>query len=70
MTLEPNIAMTGDEARIIMNALVNSESPAPTGTTLKLYLKLNQISNVQPHQAEAQPIARPPSKNIKRSRRK
>lgn len=45
---ENNLSLTGDESRLLMAALLSSSVTAPTGATLNLYLRLSQISNVQP----------------------
>jgi hypothetical protein len=45
---QPNISLTGDEARILIVALRTSNIGAPMGITVNLYLALNAISQVQP----------------------
>jgi hypothetical protein len=45
---QPNIALSGDEARILMAALRTTNIGAPMGITVNLYLALNAISQVQP----------------------
>ncbi len=44
-----NFDMTGDEARLLMAALIYSEVSAPTNLALKLYFRLVAISTAQPH---------------------
>lgn len=46
--LEPNVALTGDEARILMASLRTTSIGAPIGVTVNLYLKLAAIAQVQP----------------------
>jgi hypothetical protein len=46
--MENNINLSGTEARMLMAALMTSSANAPMGDTLKLYIKLAAISNVQP----------------------
>jgi hypothetical protein len=45
---ENNLSLTGDESRLLMASLLSSSVKAPTGAVLNLYLRLSQISNVQP----------------------
>lgn len=45
---EPNIALSGDEARILMAALRTTNVAVPVGTALNLYLLLAAIAQVQP----------------------
>lgn len=45
---QPNIALSGDEARILMAALRTTNMGAPVGITLNLYLQLAVLSQVQP----------------------
>jgi len=45
---ENNIALTGDEARILITALATSPAALPAGLTIQLYMKLAMLSNVQP----------------------
>jgi hypothetical protein len=47
---ENNIAINGNEARILMAAIRTSDVSAPIGATLDLYLRLAAISQVQPPQ--------------------
>ena len=49
---ENNFSITGDEARLLMAALMSSSVTAPAGATLQLYLRLSQISTVQPPSKE------------------
>lgn len=49
---EPNISLTGDQARILMYAMINTNANAPVGATLDLYLKLAAISQVQPPRSQ------------------
>ena len=46
--MENNFLLTGDEARLIMAALASSNIAAPTAATLSLYMRLTEISQVQP----------------------
>lgn len=46
--IDNNFALTGDEARILMAALIRSEASLPIGQTLQLYFRLSSISTVQP----------------------
>lgn len=46
---EPNLSISGDEARILMTSLRTSNIAAPMATVLNLYLTLAAISQVQPH---------------------
>ena len=46
--MEPNVALTGDEARMLMVALATSASALPANSVISLYLRLAQISQVQP----------------------
>lgn len=43
-----NIALSGDEARILMAALRTTNVSAPIGITLNLFLALSVLSQVQP----------------------
>lgn len=45
---EPNIALNGDQARMLMAALRTSTIALPVGTALELYLSLAALSQVQP----------------------
>jgi len=45
---EPNIALSGDEARILMAALRTTNVGAPIGVTVNLFLALSVLSQVQP----------------------
>lgn len=44
----PNINLNGEEARMLMAALLNTSVSLPAGQTLQLYVKLANLSNVQP----------------------
>lgn len=46
--MEPNIALTGDEARILMAAMRTSSVAAPINTVLGIYMNLAAIAQVQP----------------------
>lgn len=46
--MENNFKLTGDEARMLMVALVNSTANLPAGPVLMLYMRLAEISSVQP----------------------
>jgi len=46
--LEPNLAITGDEARLIVAALSQCTVAVPAMATLSLYNRLMSISQVQP----------------------
>jgi len=43
-----NFNLTGDEARILMASLLNSNVQTSAGALLQLYLRLAFISSVQP----------------------
>lgn len=45
---ENNCYITGDEARILMVALATATAAAPTGQVIQLYMRLANLSNVQP----------------------
>ena len=45
---EPNTNIGGEEARMLMAALLNTSVSLPAGQTLQLYMKLANLSNVQP----------------------
>jgi len=45
---ENNIYLSGDEARMLMATLLNSSVSLPAGITLQLYVRLANLSNVQP----------------------
>lgn len=47
-TPAPNIALTGDEARILMAALSQSTVSIPSSVAITLYVRLNEIAQVQP----------------------
>lgn len=51
---QPNIALSGDEARILMAALRTTNVGAPIGITVNLFLALSAISQVQPPVQQAQ----------------
>jgi hypothetical protein len=51
---QPNIALSGDEARILMAALRTTNVGAPIGITLNLFLQLSVLSQVQPPVQQAQ----------------
>ena len=58
--MENNIALTGDEARIIMSALLTSDASLPASSVLKLWFRLVAINQVQP------PVVQPPlNKEVK-----
>lgn len=46
--MEPNVAISGDEARALMVALASSPSNLPSNLVINLYIKLAVISQVQP----------------------
>lgn len=46
--MENNFALTGDEARILMSALLTSEASLPSSMVLKLWFRLSAINQVQP----------------------
>lgn len=46
--MDNNISLTGDEARVLMVALSTSEYALPSNSVISLYLRLAQISQVQP----------------------
>jgi len=46
--MEPNFTLTGDEARALMVALATSNGSLPAQTTINLWTRLNDISQVQP----------------------
>lgn len=48
MEPEPNLSVSGDEARMIMVALATSPANLPANSVVSLYLRLAQISQVQP----------------------
>lgn len=45
---DPNIVLSGDEARLLMMTLVSSKVSAPTSMAITLYVRLNEISFAQP----------------------
>lgn len=49
---ENNIAINGDEARILMVALLQTTVRAPVATAIGLYTKLAEISYAQPQQVK------------------
>ena len=46
--MENNFTLSGDEARALMMVLAASSANIPTATTVGLWLRLNEISQVQP----------------------
>lgn len=52
MEPEPNFTLSGDEARLLMVALATSNAQATTQSTIRLWSKLNDISQVQPPQKQ------------------
>jgi hypothetical protein len=44
----PNIHLTGDEARLLMGALMMSTAQLPVGMSLQTYMRLASLSQVQP----------------------
>jgi len=46
--MENNINITGDEARILMASMMQTAAALPIGRTLQLYMRLAQLSQVQP----------------------
>jgi len=48
MATENNFNLTGDEARMLMAALMTSTASLPAGQVLRIYMQLLNISNVQP----------------------
>lgn len=46
----PNIALTGDEARLLMISLTQSMVRVPAAMAIGLYSRLNEISFAQPPQ--------------------
>ncbi len=55
--MEPNMTLTGDEARSLMIALASSTAGLPSATVIGLWLRLSEISQVQP------PTPQPEMKN-------
>lgn len=54
---ENNINLSGDEARMLLAALLNTTVSLPAGQTLQLYMRLANLSNVQPPiQQPTQPL--------------
>jgi hypothetical protein len=47
---EPNIALDGEEARVLMSALMTSDTLAPMRITVSLFTQLNALSLNQPPQ--------------------
>jgi hypothetical protein len=45
---DPNVVISGDEARLLMVSLMNCDQPAPARAVLSLYLRLAEVSQVQP----------------------
>jgi hypothetical protein len=45
---ENNIALTGEEARALILSLAHSEAQLPSKMVISLWMRLNQISQVQP----------------------
>jgi hypothetical protein len=45
---ENNVALTGDEARVLIASLSQSGVQAPAAAIISLYLRLMNISQVQP----------------------
>ena len=43
-----NFELTGDEARQLMVALATSPAQAPSNSTINLWTRLSEISQVQP----------------------
>lgn len=43
-----NFTLNGDQARVLMMLIINSETPAPPKMMFDLYTRLAAISNVQP----------------------
>lgn len=46
--MENNIALTGDDARVLMSALLTSDANLPSKTVLALWMRLIAINQVQP----------------------
>ena len=49
-----NIALGGDEARILMAAMMNTDIQSPIGMTILLFTRLNELSINQPPQQNEQ----------------
>ena len=52
---QPNMAISGDEARVLMTALRTTNVLLPSGMTLNLYLALAAIAQVQPPTVQTNP---------------
>jgi hypothetical protein len=50
---ELNIALSGNEARILVAALMSTEMSAPVGPTIHLFMRLNELSVNQPPEVTA-----------------
>lgn len=53
ITPEPNLAITGDEARLMIAALAQCNTSVPAMATISLYTRLLGISQVQPPQTQS-----------------
>jgi len=47
-TEQPNVELSGDEARCLMIALSQCEVGMPAKMVISMWVRLNQISHVQP----------------------
>lgn len=54
--MEKNLALTGDEARVLMLAMATSPAPFPSKTTIKLWTELSEISQVQPPKPQTEEL--------------
>ena len=54
--MDNNFKLTGDEARMIMASMVNSNASIPVGPALILYMRLAEISSVQPPAKREEPF--------------
>lgn len=51
----PNIALNGDEARILMASMMDGSVQAPTNIVISLFTRLNELSINQPPQLSETP---------------
>jgi hypothetical protein len=51
---QPNIAINGDEARILMASMMDGSVQAPTNIVISLFTRLNELSVNQPPQLQAE----------------
>lgn len=45
-----NFNLTGDEARMLMLLMINSQINVPSNMAIQLWTRLNQINEVQPNE--------------------